>query len=376
MSNFFNNNKQYTFDRVVRIIIGLGMIVLTYLLIRRLSDVLLPFIIGFLLAYYLNPIVLFFQNRLKVKNRGLAIFCTLLLFLIIFGGVLWIIVPQIITESQKFGGLLSNYTENINLGSILPPDWQKEINEFIAKIDIRYLLSNDNFTSVIKEVFPKLWSFINGSISFLLGFVVVLFTFIYMIFILIDYERLKSGMFFMVPSKYREITTEVFIDVKNAVNQYFRGQGLVALITGILLIIGFSIIGLPMAIVMGALMGLMCMVPYLHGFGLIPAAILGILKSQETGQNLWIVWLSILIVFIIVQIIQDYILVPKIMKKMTGLRPAVVMLSLSVWGSLMGFIGLIIALPFTVVIFEYYKRFILKESEDVEITPEEEGKKE
>lgn len=366
MDNIFSN-KPYTFDRVVRIIIGLGVIALLYLLVRRLSDVLLPFVLGFLLAYYLNPFVLFFQRTLRVKNRGLAIVCTLFLFALLFTGVLWLIIPQIMFESQKLSTLVSNYTQKINLGDMLPPAWQAEINNFIAKIDIKELLSNDSFTSSLKNIFPKLWSFINGSLSFLLSFVVVIFVFIYMIFILVDYEKIKSEMFTMVPTKYRKLTEEVFIDTKNAMSRYFRGQGLVALITGILLIIGFSIIGLPMAIVIGATMGLLNMVPYMQGLGLIPAALMGILRAAETGQNLWMVWLSILIVFLVAQAIQDYILVPKIMKEVTGLRPAIVLLSLSIWGSLMGIIGMIIALPLTVVLLAYYKRFVLGEIKQEEI---------
>lgn len=357
------SKKPYTFDKVVRMIIGLGIIVIIYLIISRLSSVLLPFVIGGLLAYYLNPIVLFFQHKLKVKNRGLAILCTMLLFLLVTGGILWIIIPQIISETQKMSVLVANYTQNINLGTLLPPQMQAEINDFIAKINIKSLLSNDTFTDAVKSVFPKLWAFINGSISFLLSLVAVVFVFVYMIFILVDYERLRTGMFMLVPVKYRSITQEVFNDLKNAMNQYFRGQGLVALLTGIFLMIGFSIINLPMAIVMGALIGVLNMVPYLQGVGLIPCALLGILHAAETGKNLWLVWLSILIVFLIAQAIQDYILVPRIMKKVTGLRPAIVLLSLSIWGSLMGIIGMIIALPLTVVLLSYYKRFVLREEE-------------
>ncbi|MGC3978685.1 MAG: AI-2E family transporter [Paludibacteraceae bacterium] len=355
------SNKPYTFDRVIRMIIIIGIITLIYFIVRKLSSVLLPFVIGFLLAYYLNPFVLFFQNKLKIKNRGLAICCTLLLFLLAFAGILWIIIPQIVYESQRFSALVSNYTQNINLGTILSPQWQAQINEFIARIDIKELLSNETFTGTVKNIFPKLWSFINGSVSFLLSLVVIIFVFIYMIFILIDYEKIKSEMFLMVPIKYRKITEEIFTDTKNAMNQYFRGQGLVALLTGIILMIGLSIIGLPMAIVIGALMGILNMIPYMQGLGLIPCALMGILRAAETGQNLWMVWLSILIVFIIAQAIQDYILVPRIMKKVTGLRPAMVLLSLSVWGSLMGIIGMIIALPLTVVLLAYYKRFVLNE---------------
>jgi predicted PurR-regulated permease PerM len=93
--------------------------------------------------------------------------------------------------------------------------------------------------------------------------------------------------------------------------------------------------------------------------GFIPTIILALLKAHDTGENFWLIMLATLVVFTIVQIIQDGYLVPRIMGKMTGLNAAVILLSLSIWGTLFGFIGLIIALPLTTIIVSYYKRFIL-----------------
>jgi predicted PurR-regulated permease PerM len=145
-------------------------------------------------------------------------------------------------------------------------------------------------------------------------------------------------------------------------NRYFRGQGLIALIVGVLFMIGFSITGLPLAILFGLLMGILNLIPYLKTIAIIPGALLAFLQSAETGQSYLSVLLWLIIIFIIVQLIEDLILVPKIMGKFTGLNPAIMLLSLSVWGSLMGMIGLIVALPMTTLIISYYKRFVLNES--------------
>jgi predicted PurR-regulated permease PerM len=157
-------------------------------------------------------------------------------------------------------------------------------------------------------------------------------------------------------------------DVQKALNNYIRGQGLVALIMGILFCIGFTIIDFPMAIGLGILIGIMDLVPYLHTFALIPTVLLALLKSADTGQSFWIILAGALIVFIVVQLICDMIVTPKVMGSAMGLNPAILLLSLSVWGALLGFIGLIIALPLTTLLIAYYKRYVTKEEEKERIT--------
>jgi predicted PurR-regulated permease PerM len=144
-------------------------------------------------------------------------------------------------------------------------------------------------------------------------------------------------------------------------NNYFRGQLLIATLVGVLFAIGFTIINLPVAIGLGLFIGLLNIVPYLQIIGIVPTTILVLLKSAETGQNFWVILLSAFIVFCVVQSIQDLILTPKIMGKAMRLNPAVILLSLSIWGTLLGFIGLIIALPLTSLLLSYYKRYVVKE---------------
>ena len=130
---------------------------------------------------------------------------------------------------------------------------------------------------------------------------------------------------------------------------------------GILFCIGFTIIDFPMAIGMGILIGILNLVPYLHTFALIPAAFLSLLKAADTGENFWIIFGIALAVFAIVQVLMDMVITPKIMGKAMGLNPAILLLSLSVWGALLGFIGLIIALPLTTLIIAYWQRYVTKE---------------
>ena len=92
--------------------------------------------------------------------------------------------------------------------------------------------------------------------------------------------------------------------------------------------------------------------------------LLSALKAVDTGENFWIIFGSAVIVFVVVQVITDMVLTPKIMGKAMGLNPAILLLSPSVWGALLGFIGLIVALPLTTLLIAYYKRYVVKEEEE------------
>ena len=136
-------------------------------------------------------------------------------------------------------------------------------------------------------------------------------------------------------------------------------------IMGVLFCIGFTIIDFPMAIGLGILIGILDLVPYLHTFALIPTALLALLKAADTGQNFWIVFAMAVAVFAVVQVIIDLIVTPYVMGKAMRLNPAILLLSLSVWGALLGFIGLIIALPATTLLIAYYQRYITRENEEI-----------
>ena len=185
-----------------------------------------------------------------------------------------------------------------------------------------------------------------------------------MFFILMDYEYLTKAWIKIFPKKSRPFWTELASDAERELNNYIRGQGTVAFIMGILFCIGFTLIDFPMAIGLGILIGIMDLVPYLHTLALVPTVLLSLMKAADTGQNFWMILLSAIAVFLIVQVIIDMIVTPKVMGHAMGLNPAILLLSLSVWGALLGFIGLIIALPLTTLLMAYYQRYVTREEED------------
>jgi len=353
------NSRPYTFDRVVRMLIGLAVLVFIFILIKRLSSALLPFLIAWLLAYLLQPIVRFFQYKLRLKSLILSIICTLLFIAGSLFGLIWFLSPMVSSEISKLSQLIILYTRGLNVNTLLPLAWQDEIRNYLSHLNIQSVLQDENIMNVVKKVMPELWSIVNSSLNFVLGLAVIIIVLLYLVLILLNYDKLATGLFKIIPPNYRTLVTEIISDIEIGMNRYFRGQALMALIVGTLFSIGFSIIHLPLAILLGLFIGLINMVPYLKIVGIIPTATMGLLRSVETGQSLGSVFLGIAIVFILIQMTEDLILTPKIMGKVTGLNPAVILLSLSIWGSLMGVVGIIIALPMTTLIMSYYKRYVL-----------------
>lgn len=339
------------------------IVVAVFFILDKLSAVLLPFAIAWLFAYLLYPLVRFIQYRLHVKVRAIAIVLTLILALAVLAGIFWIIVPPILSEFGRFTTVLTHYLERATHTANLPDAIDDYL--FANKGEIKKILTSENFVSTIKEAMPKVFSFMGETMSVVMSICASFITLLYMFFILMDYEYLSENWIKIFPKKLRPFWASLMGDVEIALNNYIRGQGLVAATMGVLFIIGFSIINFPMGVGLGILIGILDMVPYLHTFALIPTAFLAFLKASETGQNFWIIFASALAVFGIVQVIIDAIVTPKIMGNKMGLNPAVLLLSLSVWGALLGFIGLIIALPATTILISYWQRYITKDTDEL-----------
>ena len=356
--------KEITFDRFIRWALIALLIVSVLFALNYLGTVLLPFFVAWLIAYLLYPIVKFVQYRLHVPTRALSIIVTLIFVTAIVAGVVWLIIPPMIEQFSKLGNLMTAYIHKTAHITSIPDTIQQWINEN-AK-EITNIVKSEDFTKGIREAMPHVFRFIGQGATIIISIIGSMITLLYMFFILLDYEYLTTNWIRIFPKKSRPFWQGLASDVERELNNYIRGQGLVALTMGILFCIGFTIIDFPMAIGLGILIGIMDLVPYLHTFALIPTAFLALLKAVDTGQNFWMILGAAVAVFCIVQVIIDLIVTPKIMGKAMRLNPAILLLSLSIWGALLGFIGLIIALPLTTIIMAYYKRYITKEEDEEE----------
>ena len=351
----------YTRDSLIRGTIIIIVLVALYFLVRRLGDVLLPFFISILIAYQMVPLVSFFQYKCRLKNRTLSVFISLFVVIGVIIGAIAIVVPLIVKEISTLSIYIQEFVQNFNASDWISPEMEQYIESAISSMDVNAILHNSDVRAAIEKIAPTLWSWVTGSMDMLSGIFVIFVCLMYIFFILLDHEQIASSWSSLIPQRYRGGAEMMMKDFESGMSAYFRGQASIAAIVGILFAIGFQIIGLPMGIVMGLIIGALNFVPYMQTLGIPFCILLGILQSVETGRPLWIVLLCIAAVFVVVQVTQDMILTPKIMGNVTGMNPALMLLTLSIWGSLLGIIGMIIALPVTTLLVSYYKRFILHE---------------
>ena len=357
-------SKEITFDKFIRWAGIVTLVIAVLYITNYLSEVLLPFFIAWFFAYLLYPVVKFIENKLHVKVRALSILLAMGAAIAIVGGVIWLIIPPMIDQFDKLGEVLTRWvhqTTHTNNLTMLIKEWLQDNQTTIE----RFLKSKD-FSDALKTTMPKVFSVVSQTATVLMSIVASMITLLYMFFILLDYETLTANWVRIFPKKNRPFWSALMKDVERELNNYIRGQGMVALCMGIMFCIGFTIIGFPMAIGLGILIGIMNLVPYLHTFALIPTAFLAMLKAADTGQNFWVVFGLAFLVFCVVQVITDMVVTPKIMGKAMGLNPAILLLSLSVWGALLGFIGLIVALPLTTLLIAYWQRYVTREKPQYE----------
>ena len=353
--------KEITFDKFIRYAGLIALVIFVLYTINYLSAVLIPFFVAWVFAYLLYPIVKFIENKLHIKVRALAIILTFILVIAVIGLIVYLLIPPMIDQFAKLSDILTHWLHRTTHSSSIST-WISD--RIIENQDaIQSFLKSRDFSDALKTAAPKLFNFLGQTASVVISIIASLITLLYTFFSLLDYEFLTTNWIRIFPKKNRPFWHELAQDVERELNNYIRGQGSVAFCMAIMFCIGFTIMDFPMAISLGIIIGILDLVPYLHTFALIPTAFLAMLKAADTGQNFWLIFGMAVGLFVVVQIITDMVITPKIMGKAMGLNPAILLLSLSVWGAILGFIGLIIALPLTTLIIAYWKRYVTKEEE-------------
>ena len=344
-----------TVSLLLKICAVVGALALVY----YLRNVLLPFAVAFMLAYILNPVVHFFQRFLR--RRWIAVVVTLLLTFTLFSVILAVILPLLFAEMRHLYTLLVEHNILNEWQDGLPSFITDYINKLSNNEKLAAILASDNVAAMIdslaKALLPHLGSFFSKTYSAIASALGAAIIILYLIFIMLDYEGISKGIVELVPTKFKERFLRFFTRFTSEMQKYFRGQIIIVLCVMVLYSFGFMIIGLPLGLLLGLMVGALNIVPYLQILGFLPALLLSCVMSMETGTPIWLCILMTASVFVSVQIIQDMFLTPKIMGHATGLNPAMILLSLSVWGKLLGFLGLIVAIPFTCIVKIYYSEY-------------------
>ena len=369
--------KHWTLDRVMRFIlwtVGLGI---SLALVYYLRGVLFPFFAAFLIAYIVDPIVNKLQT--KVKKRVIAVIIVLLAFALILFGIGKLFIPQIVREVQTLGVLIARmFTDSewsSRLNEFLPANLWETVREMISWDKVAAAMQHMDFwsevQSIASKVLPGAWGVLSYTGTVVVWFSSAAIIFMYLVFIMLDMHKIRKGMLNVFPVRFRRKASLFAMDTDKFMGNYFRAQALVALIVGILYAIGFGVMGLPMGVAFGLFSGALNMIPYMQLTTIPLALLLAVVHALNTGLPFWEVALIIGSIYLVVQVIEDFFLVPRIVGGSMDLPPVGILLSLSIWGKLLGFLGLLVAIPFTCICLVYLKRFHEKtaEAESTEVGP-------
>ncbi len=354
--------KHWNLDKVMHFLKILVLFTVGMLLIYYLRGVLFPFFAAFLIAYIVDPIV----NRLqkKVKHRIIAVIIVLLVAGLALAGALRLFIPLVIGEVQNLGVLIAKVFNDsewaARIEKLMPGGLYETIQSLISWEQLSASMQHLDFwrevQNIAGKVLPGAWGVLSYTGTIVLWFSGAAVIFMYLVFIMLDMPKLRRGLYSLVPERFQDNAISFAKETDRFMGIYFRAQSLVALTVGTLYAIGFGIMGLPMGVAFGLFSGALNMIPYLQLTTIPLALVLAVVHALNTGMPFWEVALIICSIYLVVQVIQDFFLVPHIVGGSMNLPPVGILLSLSIWGKLLGFLGLLVAIPFTCLCLVYLQK--------------------
>jgi|GEM_PF-22237 len=323
-----------------RVIFWLGLLLLFCLFLFIFSDILLPFVAGLVLAYFLNPIVELCEKIGISRPWATAIIVLVAVFVLVAALVL--LVPVVVQQ-------LVSAVKNL-------PDYFNSLQRIFAKIDTNRLrhytgidisnLQNDlnsvlgQATNILKTILPSLW---NSSKTIVNTATLVVVTPVVAFYMLLDWERLIHTLDSWIPRNRLSVVRGIVKQMDHAVAGFIRGQGTVCLVLACYYAILLTICGINFSLLIGLFIGVVAFIPYVGStMGLILSV--GMACVQYWPDH-W-PWIAAVVgVFLVGQFLEGYVLQPKLVGHSVGLHPVWLMFALFAFGSLFGFTGMLIAVP-------------------------------
>ena len=380
--------KQKIFENVwIRALAILFAFALFFTLCYFLKGILISFFLAFTVAYIFDPAVDFIAERKIVLAetrvpRGLSVAILLTLVFLVMGGLLTYTVPKTVTGIQRVGTALKEqypkYQEKV--GKVIEEYGDTEVGIFLkSKLQIQAADGNeinDGKPQKVKEVATKepvdtkhgipdpvlkMKKYVPEAMNFVLGIMknvfystfgffgivmnVVVFG-VVMVYLLKDFDLAMSKGEGLLPASKKEKISGIISKIDGNLKAFFRGQMAVCAILSIIYGIGLTVIGIPMSFLLALVGGFGNMIPYVGiGLGLIPAIILAFIQFQDFTHILLVV-----LVFGIGQLLEGTVMTPKIVGDKLGLHPVAIILAILICGQILGFLGLLLAVPIASVV--------------------------
>ncbi len=332
------------------------------IIINNLSSVLIPIALAAIIACILNPVVDFFEFKLKIPRLRaiLLVFFIAIMFVLI---LLATIAPQIVYESQQLIDSLPSNAQKL----------QNKVGDWLAHsptgIKIKDLWDKEYGVKVqewLTTALPQISSWLLSQllkavswIGLLAGFALIP---IYIFYFLLEKKGIRENWQKYIPTSDPVIRNEIIFivhSINDCLVAFFRGQILISFCTGTMLAIGYLIIGLKYAILLGVIAAIIGIIPYLGAItSLILALSIALIQFQD-----WFHPLFVILVYILAQTTEGWVISPKIIGDRIGLHPLTTIIALMVGTALMGgIIGGILAIPITAILRSLLFRYVWKNS--------------
>ncbi|MBW2509043.1 MAG: AI-2E family transporter [Deltaproteobacteria bacterium] len=349
-------------DKLPRWVLWLSLTIASAWLLYTLRGVLAPVFFAFLIAYMLDPLVDRIEQSRLLRNRGYgrAVGIAVILagfFAISVIGVL-IIVPMVYEEVANFLKRLPQMVARSRA------EWEPILAEYGVAIPTSVGQAFEELHLDVQSVVAKgyapfvaaMRSFLGGTASAVAGIVASVMIPVFAFYLLYDFDRLIAAARELIPPRRRDDADGFFGEIDAVLGQFFRGQFTVMAILGVLYAAGYGAIGVPLALPIGILAGVLAFIPYVGSFTALGLALLmTMLDWQGWTQLIWVLG-----VHAVIQGLESFVITPKIMGDTVGISAIAVLLALLVGAELLGFTGVLLAVPAAAVLKILFQRVVTR----------------
>ncbi|MDQ7784768.1 MAG: AI-2E family transporter [Desulfomonilaceae bacterium] len=335
---------------LIRFTAALAFVVVLVWLMVALESVTTMVMVAFFLAYILNPLTNYLQNR-RVP-RSIAAFLVVLTGVSCIVAIVLALLPALIGEIVNFASQAPRYFAALHQLALkaaeivdirIPENWSQVVDLLIARG--REMLPNiaKSATGIVSQVVSSVF---RSTMSVLSVVVHVILVPVIAYYLLVSFEDIRKGIVDLIPPYTREPIVDKLRKIDMVLASFIRGQLTIAAILGVLYSLGFIVIGIDLALVIGVVSGILWIVPYL---GTLIAVVAGsAMALAQFGDLVHVAYVCFWIAG--VQLLESYVLTPKIVGEAIGLHPVVYILALIVGANLFGFVGMLVAIPVTAVL--------------------------
>ncbi|MGD8719046.1 MAG: AI-2E family transporter [Candidatus Zixiibacteriota bacterium] len=320
--------------------------------VSEIWGLLFPFLAGFVIAYLLSPIV----DRLHERGvpRGLSALVLILLALMAVAAALLIVVPPIIVQISQLVAALGHLPGQLQDMMTRANEWVISLEDYEMSPYAQPLVDNlaTRSQDLFADVLERILNFVTSVSKLATHIVNIVITPIFTFYLLRDMPKIKKWIRERIPRRILTEATETAREIDQVLSGFIRGQFIVSTIEAGFISLGLTVIGVESALLLGLFAGFANMIPYVGTYiGAIPALIV-ILLGEDVGRKL----VLSLILYVIVNVVDGYILAPRIVGKRVGLHPVVTMIAMLAGAKFFGVVGFLAAVPVTATLKIFAKK--------------------